>query len=195
MWILENVTAEAVSIRRDVEENARQIIQDVREQADRILGTAPCASTACEPVSSRSSTSPTTARPPSPPSSPSASAPPSLRPPRTSPCSSTAGTARVRPNPCESALLPQTRSQPRVSPLIPVRQLVCLRHVLCHHLHRHILRKHTRLLLPPSPDVRFRHRTSVTVFFVGHLAHVTDGFSSCIRDREEVGSQHHARTD
>ena len=35
--LLENATAEAVRIRRDAEENAREIMQDARMQADRIL--------------------------------------------------------------------------------------------------------------------------------------------------------------
>ena len=40
MRLLENATAEAVRIRRDAEENAREIMQDARVQADRMLGAA-----------------------------------------------------------------------------------------------------------------------------------------------------------
>ena len=38
--LLENATAEAVRIKRDAEENARNIMQDDRVQEDRILGVA-----------------------------------------------------------------------------------------------------------------------------------------------------------
>jgi len=77
--------------------------------------------------------------------------------------------------------------------------------------------------VPPPPDRDLSQQTSVTVFFVGQLAHATDDFSaaqkiggggfgsvykavlptggargSCWHDicgRQEAGSQQHARTD
>ena len=35
--------------------------------------------------------------------------------------------------------------------------------------------------VPPPPDGDLRHRTSVNVFFVGQLAHATDGFSNALK--------------